>query len=70
MILFVKSAAGNHETRDAVRRTWASLSYLDKAQLGAVFVLGRAAGRVQRLVDEEDKDYGDILQLNVSDDYK
>ena len=70
MVVLIKSSAGRPAIRELLRRTWAALSYVDRAQIASIFVIGIANRKQQLIIDEEVKRYGDILQLNVSDDYR
>jgi len=70
MVVLIKSSAGRPAIRELLRRTWATLSYVNKAQFRSIFVIGKANKNQQLIIDEEAKRYGDILQLNVSDDYR
>ena len=70
MFMLIKSSAGRPAIRELLRRTWATLSYVNRAQFRSIFVIGKANRNQQLIIDEEAKRYGDILQLNVSDDYR
>ena len=70
MVLFVKSSATRPSIRESLRRTWPSLSYVDGAKFAAIFLIGKASKKYEALIAEESKRYGDILLLNVSDDYR
>ena len=69
MYTFVKSAANNFKRRETIRRTWGSVKFIDGAQFTTIFLIGKAKGTVQSLVDEENKRFRDIMQINSSDDY-
>ena len=68
--IFVKSAAGHTKFREIIRSIWQPVSYIDHFQIVTAFVIGRAEEKIQNLIDEEVKRFGDILQLNISDGYK
>ena len=72
MVIVVKSAAENFMKRELLRRTWASLTYVNGVQFTTVFVTGtkQVDNQKQLLIDEEQSRYGDILQLNISDKYR
>ena len=70
MIFVVKSAADNFEAREILRRTWAGVSYLEGFQFASIFVIGKINNKIQALVDEEYARYGDILQVNTTDEYR
>ena len=71
-VLFViKSATHRGFAREIIRRTWASVRYLEGYKFTSVFVMGEAKTAKERaLIDEEEERYKDILQLNVSDEYR
>ena len=69
MIFVVKSAVVNFRAREVLRRTWAGVSYLEGIQFASIFVIGKTDIKTQALVDEEYARYGDILQVNMTDDY-
>ena len=70
MIFVVKSAAGNFQAREILRRTWAGVSYLEGFQFASIYVIGKTTKKTQALVDEEYARYGDILQVNMTDEYR
>ena len=68
----VKSAAGNVVNREILRRTWASMRYIDGYKIATIFVIGKidVDPKAQIFLNEEYNRYGDILQLNISDKYR
>jgi len=70
MVFVVKSSVERGFAREILRRTWASLSYVKGFKFTTIFVLGQANGDKQALINEEFERYGDLLQLNISDEYK
>ena len=71
VVFVIKSATKNSMSREIIRRTWASVSYLEGFQFTSVFVMGKGeTDRQQALIDEEVERYGDIIQLNISDEYR
>jgi len=70
MLFVIKSAVKHGTAREIIRRTWASLSYVEGFQFTSIFVLGQANAKQQALIDEEFERYGDLLQLNMSDEYR
>ena len=70
MIFLIKSAVGHGNAREILRRTWTKVSYNEGFQFSSVFVLGRTDLARQALIDEEYDRYGDILQLNIPDEYR
>ena len=70
-MFFIKSALLRGNIREFIRRTWGQLNHLEGFQFSTVFVVGRASNKkLQSLLDEEYSRYQDILQLNISDDYR
>uniref|UniRef100_H2YSG9 Hexosyltransferase n=1 Tax=Ciona savignyi TaxID=51511 RepID=H2YSG9_CIOSA len=71
MVIMVKSSANSFIRRDVLRRSWASLFYVEGGNVSVVFVVGKSVARKteRRLVEEQAK-YGDILQFNGPDDYR
>nr|XP_002131063.1 beta-1,3-galactosyltransferase brn-like [Ciona intestinalis] len=70
MVIFVKSAFVNFFRRELLRRTWASLSYVDRGRFDTVFVIAGVPNRKRyNLLKEEHSRYGDILYFDESDDY-
>ena len=69
MFTFVKSAANYWKRREMIRRTWGSVKFIDEAQFTTIFVIGKSQETTQALVDEESDRFGDIIQINSSDDY-
>ena len=64
----VISAADNFEKRETIRQTW--LRLLNSSYTGFAFVValtGDAA--IQRGIDKESKEHGDIIQINFKDHY-
>ncbi|CAK8674734.1 unnamed protein product [Clavelina lepadiformis] len=71
MVFFVKSAAPNQVRRELLRRTWASLSYVEGGRFETVFVIGKTdVPKYVSLLQEESERYGDLLQFNDFDDYE
>ena len=71
MVFFIKSAIFRGNIREFIRRTWGQLNHIQGFQLSTIFVVGRAENeKLQSLLDEEYDRYKDILQLNISDDYR
>ena len=70
MYTFIKSHAGNTVRRQNIRRTWGSVVYMNGGELTNIFVIGRANSVAQALLDEEQKRFGDILQIDEDDGYQ
>ncbi|CAK8695832.1 unnamed protein product [Clavelina lepadiformis] len=70
MITFVKSAAGNIDRRNLLRRTWASLGKIDRSNFYTVFIIGKPVDELQENILEESLKYRDILQISNPEDYQ
>ena len=70
MGIFVKTAASHSAFRAVLRSTWKPISYVDNMQIFTAFLIGQADKKTQPIIDEESKQHGDILQLNLSDNYR
>ena len=70
MVFIVKSAANHVSIREQIRRTWVSMSYVDGSQFSYFFVLGKSDPKTENLINEEYKRYGDLLQLDIPDQYQ
>ena len=70
MVFVVKSAIDHGIAREIIRRTWASVSYVEGFKFTTVFVVGMTTPQKQALIEEEFERYGDLLQLNISDQYR
>jgi len=70
MFIFIKSAAENSLRRMNIRRTWGAIKYIEGGLFSTLFIVGRANGSSQAMIEEESTRFNDILQVNESDDYK
>ena len=68
-MFFIKSTAVHVSLRQQFRDRWGSLTFLNGAQFGYIFIIGKHDSRNQKLVDEEDEKYGDLLQLDLPEKY-
>ncbi|XP_023272295.1 lactosylceramide 1,3-N-acetyl-beta-D-glucosaminyltransferase A-like [Seriola lalandi dorsalis] len=77
LLLFVKSSPENFERRQAIRDTWGNESFI-WSELGAsmrvLFALGmhhdvKRRARVQTALQQEDQNYGDLIQQNFVDSF-
>jgi len=50
MVFIVKSAVNHGPSREIIRRTWASLSYVEGFQFTSIFVLGQTNAKQQALI--------------------
>ena len=69
MFIFVKSAAANTLRRMNIRNTWGAVKYIEGGILTTIFIVGKADGPSQALIDEEFARFNDVLQVNEPDDY-
>ena len=67
----VKSAVKNAHKRASIRKTWGSVASIQEKKFGVIFLVGKSStSKEQELLVEENEVFGDILQSNVSDEYK
>nr|CAG4637065.1 EOG090X07IA [Ceriodaphnia reticulata]SVE72983.1 EOG090X07IA [Ceriodaphnia reticulata] len=70
LLFVVKSAIPQFEQREAIRQTWGNQMQFPDIQIRRVFLLGTGTDpEIQRKVDQEDVQYGDIVQADFRDDY-
>lgn len=74
VLLVVKSVIEQHERREAVRRTWGAERTVRGRRVRTLFLLGtpspgKDARNLQKLLDYEDRIYGDILQWDFQDTF-
>ncbi|XP_048873261.1 UDP-GlcNAc:betaGal beta-1,3-N-acetylglucosaminyltransferase 7, like [Brienomyrus brachyistius] len=74
LLMVVKSVIEQHDRREAVRRTWGKERTIDGKIIKTLFLLGTpSAGKdtrnLQKLIDYEDRLYGDILQWDFIDTF-
>ena len=67
LLIFVKSAIQNRQARQAIRMTWAKKDLLQKNSVRVAFVLGMNKETFN--IDQESKDFGDIIQIDKIDYY-
>jgi len=70
MVFVIKSAVDHGLAREIIRRTWASISFIEGFLFTSIFVLGQTDANKQALIEEEFERYGDLLQLNLPDEYR
>lgn len=66
LIIIVKSYVFNFGQREAIRRTWGGTT---KLRSKIVFIVGYLDG-MDTLVEHESKHNGDVIQLNIADQYE
>ncbi|XP_076824381.1 uncharacterized protein LOC143470021 [Clavelina lepadiformis] len=70
MTFLVKTAAPLVGRRFLVRQTWGSILAINGDRFGIIFLIGMVSNSEQeRILNEENVLYGDILQSDVMDDY-
>uniref|UniRef100_A0A8C6U785 Hexosyltransferase n=1 Tax=Neogobius melanostomus TaxID=47308 RepID=A0A8C6U785_9GOBI len=74
LLIVVKSVIEQHDRREAVRQTWGREHESEDGSVRTVFLLGSAAAgkdarNLQRLLEYEDRLYGDILQWDFMDTF-
>ncbi|KAI8036206.1 beta-1,3-galactosyltransferase brn [Drosophila gunungcola] len=69
LTLLIKSAVGNFQRREAIRRTWGYEGRFSDVHLRRVFVLGGAQEKSEKDVAWESREHGDILQADFVDAY-
>ncbi|XP_063065689.1 UDP-GlcNAc:betaGal beta-1,3-N-acetylglucosaminyltransferase 7, like [Engraulis encrasicolus] len=74
LLMVVKSVIEQHDRRDAVRKTWGKEQVINGKRIKTLFLLGtpstgKDAKNLQKLVEFEDKIYGDILQWDFMDTF-
>uniref|UniRef100_A0A3B4B3B3 Hexosyltransferase n=1 Tax=Periophthalmus magnuspinnatus TaxID=409849 RepID=A0A3B4B3B3_9GOBI len=74
LLIVVKSVIEQHDRREAVRQTWGREYETESGSVRTVFLLGTASTgkdsrNLQRLLEYEDRLYGDILQWDFMDTF-
>lgn len=74
LLMVVKSVIEQHDRREAVRKTWGREQTVDGRKIRTLFLLGSpATGKdvknLQKLIEYEDRIYGDILQWDFMDTF-
>ncbi|XP_039225875.1 UDP-GlcNAc:betaGal beta-1,3-N-acetylglucosaminyltransferase 7-like isoform X1 [Crotalus tigris] len=74
LLVVVKSVITQHDRREAIRRTWGQERVLDGKKIKTLFLLGVASKEeerpnYQKLLEYEDRIYGDILQWDFLDTF-
>ncbi|XP_075046090.1 UDP-GlcNAc:betaGal beta-1,3-N-acetylglucosaminyltransferase 7-like [Mixophyes fleayi] len=74
LLIVVKSIIEQHDRREAVRRTWGKEKEVDGKKIRTLFLLGTTSigkdhWNLQRLIEQEDQIYGDILQWDFMDTF-
>lgn len=74
LLMVIKSIIEQHDRREAVRKTWGKERTVDGRKISTLFLLGSPAGgkdakNLQKLIEYEDRLYGDILQWDFMDTF-
>ncbi|XP_039260576.2 beta-1,3-galactosyltransferase brn-like [Styela clava] len=70
MIVFVKSHTSHRSRRMLARMSWASFEYVDGIRIETIFIVGKAENQIeQSQLEDENKKYGDLLQINIEEKY-
>lgn len=74
LLMVVKSVIEQHDRREAVRRTWGKEGTVDGRKVRTLFLLGspntgKDTKNLQKLIEYEDRIYGDILQWDFMDTF-
>nr|XP_019944609.1 PREDICTED: UDP-GlcNAc:betaGal beta-1,3-N-acetylglucosaminyltransferase 7-like [Paralichthys olivaceus] len=74
LLMVVKSVIEQHDRREAVRKTWGGEHTIDGKRIKTLFLLGspttgKDTKNLQKLIEYEDRIYGDILQWDFMDTF-
>ncbi|XP_063162358.1 UDP-GlcNAc:betaGal beta-1,3-N-acetylglucosaminyltransferase 7 [Candoia aspera] len=74
LLIVVKSIITQHDRREAIRRTWGQEKELGGKKIRTLFLLGVASKKeersnYQKLLEYEDRIYGDVLQWDFLDSF-
>ncbi|XP_053705947.1 UDP-GlcNAc:betaGal beta-1,3-N-acetylglucosaminyltransferase 7, like [Synchiropus splendidus] len=74
LLVVVKSIIEQHDRREAVRRTWGKEQTVDGKRIRTLFLLGTPSSgkdtrNLQKLIEYENRIYGDILQWDFMDTF-
>ncbi|XP_068098840.1 UDP-GlcNAc:betaGal beta-1,3-N-acetylglucosaminyltransferase 7-like [Hyperolius riggenbachi] len=74
LLIVVKSIIEQHDRRDAVRNTWGKEKEVNGKKIRTLFLLGTTSvgkdhWNLQRLIEQENQIYGDILQWDFMDTF-
>ncbi|XP_035291430.1 beta-1,3-galactosyltransferase 2-like [Anguilla anguilla] len=74
LVLMVPVAPGDRSSRDAIRATWGQEGLIPDVVVTRIFFVGLATGeqgpRVQKELERESQEHGDIVQMNFLDSYR
>ncbi|XP_029011870.1 UDP-GlcNAc:betaGal beta-1,3-N-acetylglucosaminyltransferase 7, like [Betta splendens] len=74
LLMVIKSVIEQHDRREAVRKTWGEERTVNGKKIKTLFLLGTPAPgkdtkNLQKLIEYEDRIYGDILQWDFMDTF-
>lgn len=71
LLLVIKSAVEHNLLRNGIRHSWGQEDQMPKDTLRRIFVLGQSATdpQLQKTVNEEQRQFGDIVQVDFIDSY-
>ncbi|XP_036390205.1 UDP-GlcNAc:betaGal beta-1,3-N-acetylglucosaminyltransferase 7, like [Megalops cyprinoides] len=74
LLVVVKSVIEQHDRREAVRKTWGKEQVIDGKKIKTLFLIGspstgKDTKNLQKLIQYEDRIYGDILQWDFMDTF-
>nr|CAG4646310.1 EOG090X07IA [Macrothrix elegans] len=71
LLFVIKSAMNNFQRRRAIRATWGEENRFSDISVRRVFLLGTGPNTddIQRSIDAEDEEFGDIVQSDFMDSY-
>ncbi|XP_060934503.1 UDP-GlcNAc:betaGal beta-1,3-N-acetylglucosaminyltransferase 7 [Limanda limanda] len=74
LLMVIKSVATQHDRREVIRKTWGKQQVVDGKRIKTLFLLGKPSNEAERanhqkLVEYENKIYGDILQWDFLDSF-
>ncbi|XP_053545855.1 UDP-GlcNAc:betaGal beta-1,3-N-acetylglucosaminyltransferase 7-like [Bombina bombina] len=74
LLIVVKSIIEQHDRREAVRKTWGREQEIDGRKIKTLFLLGTTSTgkdhrNLQKLIEQENQIYGDILQWDFMDTF-
>ncbi|XP_077391382.1 UDP-GlcNAc:betaGal beta-1,3-N-acetylglucosaminyltransferase 7 [Festucalex cinctus] len=74
LLMVIKSVATQHDRREVIRKTWGKERVLNGKRIKTLFLLGKPSNHAesvnhQKLVEYENRIYGDILQWGFLDSF-
>lgn len=69
LVYIIKSAPDNFHLRAAIRITWGYEKRFSDVEIRTVFLIGETHSLIQKSINEEYTQYGDLVQANFTDSY-